>query len=103
MAISKSRVLTSVQPFVPVGAHAVDSTISASTTLTPETGATALLLQALTNNIRYTLDNSTPTASTGFQLEAGKLILIDVPSSGMTIKVIEETASASIQYQWGAY
>lgn len=103
MAISKQRVLSAGQPFVPVGAHAVDSTISASTTLTPAAGANALLLQALTQNIRYTLDGTTPTASTGFQLEASKLLLIDVPAGGMTIKVIEETASASIQYQWGAY
>lgn len=82
-----------------VGSHTTDSTISASTTITPAAGANAVLIQAYTNNIRYTLDGTTPTATTGFLLEAGKQVVIDYPASGMTIKVIEETASASVQWQ----
>jgi len=49
--------------FNPVGAHAEDTTVSAATTLTPPTGATKLLLQALAQNIRFTLDGTVPTAS----------------------------------------
>ena len=92
------RRLTRPQAAKILGSHTTDATISASTTITPHADANALLLQAFTNNIRYTLDGTTPTASTGFQLAAGEVLLIDLHSS-MTIKIIEETASASAQWQ----
>lgn len=85
--------------FVAQGAHGVDTTISTATTLTPPSGADALLLQAFTQAVRWTVDGTTPTASTGFQLPAGSSVLIEV-GDGQTVKVIEETATASIQYQW---
>ena len=90
------------KPFEPVGAHTQNSSLSSAVTLTPAAGATALLIQAYTNNVRYTLDGTTPTASKGFLLEAGKNLVIDV-GDDMTIKIIEETASASVDYQWGMY
>jgi len=80
--------------------HTQNSSLSSAVTLTTPAGANALLIQAFTQNIRYTVDGTTPTASKGFQLAAGSILLIDV-GADMTIKVIEETASASIDYQWG--
>jgi len=103
MAISRSRVLVTYQPPVPTGSHTEDATISAATTLTQPAGANAVLIQAETQNIRYTLDGSTPTATLGFIIEAGKKELIDVPTSGMTIKIIEEAASAKASWQWLVY
>ena len=69
--------------------------------MTPAAGADQLLIQALTQNVRMTLDSTTPTASVGFQLKAGDPPLLVAIGVGTAIKVIEETASASIQYQWG--
>lgn len=85
---------------VPVGAHSSGATISSATTLTPPAGATAILIQVLTQNIRYTLDGTTPTASVGFQLKAGEPATIIPWNDNMTLQVIQETATASLQYQW---
>lgn len=87
--------------FNPIGAHAEDTTVSSVTTLTPPTGATKLLIQALTQNVRFVLDESTPDANTGFQLKAGDPPMLIPLVAGQDIKVIEETASAVIQYQFG--
>jgi hypothetical protein len=84
----------------PVGDHTTDATISSATVLTPPvTGTQLLIIQAFTQAIRYTLDGTTPTASTGFRLAANESDVIPV-SVDAIVTVIEETASASIQYQW---
>lgn len=88
--------------FSPVGSHADGDDISSAATLTPATGATKLLIQALTQNVRFTLDGTTPTASKGFQLAAGDPAVVIPIGPNTTIKVIEETATADLQYQWGA-
>lgn len=89
--------------FIPIGAHNASppANWTVARTLTRATNATKLRIQALTQNVRYTLDGTAPTASLGFQIKAGDPpIEIPVPSAA-TIKVIEETATASVQYQWG--
>jgi hypothetical protein len=60
--------------------------------------ATHIEMQALTQNIRYTIDESQATATHGFQLAAGSISLIPVPNDG--VSVFEETAGAIIQYQF---
>jgi hypothetical protein len=60
--------------------------------------ATHIQLQALTQNIRYTIDGSQATATHGFQLAAGSISLIPVPNGG--VSVFEEAAGAIIQYQF---
>ena len=85
-----------------VGSHFDGTTISSATTLTPPTGATKIMIQALTQNVRYTLDGTAPEAAKGFQLLAGDPPLVIPLGSGMTIKVIQETATADLQYQWGS-
>lgn len=82
-----------------IGAHTEDASVSTATPLAPPTGANILIIQPITQNIRYTLDGTTPTASVGFRILANTVTFISV-GSGMTVNVIEETASASIQYQW---
>jgi hypothetical protein len=60
--------------------------------------ATHIQMQALTQNIRYTIDESQATATHGFQLAAGAISLVPVPNNG--ISVFEEVAGATIQYQF---
>jgi hypothetical protein len=92
--------------FRPAGAHTANSSLSSAVTLTPPTlsngePASQLLIQAFDQNIRLTLDGTTPTANTGFQIEpADRSVLIPV-ALDTTVKIIEETAGGSVQYQWG--
>jgi hypothetical protein len=89
------------QNFRPIGAHTKNAALSSVVTLTKKSNATKLLIQALSKNVSFTLDGSTPDATTGFQLVAGAApTLIDV-SGVAVVKVIEIAASATIQYQWG--
>jgi len=97
--ISSSQSITLPRDyFDPVGSHTQNSSLSSAQTLTKPAGASRIFLQALTQNIRVTLDGTTPTASKGFQVTSGEYIVI--PFGGTAIKVIEESASASIEYQW---
>lgn len=81
-----------------VGSHTANSSLSSAVTLTRPAGAQRIMIQAFTQNVRFTLDGTTPTASTGFRLDVGTYLVI--PFTGTAIKIIEETASASVQYQW---
>lgn len=85
----------------PVGAHTTNSSLSSAVSLTRPTGADVLVIQVFTQAVRYTLDGTTPSASTGFKLAAGEYRVIEV-GLATAVKVIEETTSASIQYQWMA-
>lgn len=87
-----------------VGAHTTNSSLSAAVSLTCPANASRILLQAFTQNVRFLFAETTntalvPTASVGFRLLAGERIDLSIPA-GTILKVIEETASASIQYQW---
>lgn len=84
----------------PVGDHTAVTDLDTAVTLTPPAGATQILIQALTANVRYTIDGSTPAASIGFVM----YVLADPMAirlgAGGTLKLIQETAGAAIQYQW---
>lgn len=88
--------------FTPVGSHSDGATISSATTLSKPAGATKLLIQALGQNVRFTLDGTAPTASKGFQLKAGDPPVVIPISASTVVKVIEETATADLQYQYGS-
>lgn len=88
--------------FEPVGAHQDGRTISSATTITPPTGATKWLVQALSQNVRYTLDGTAPTTSKGFQLKAGDPPVVIPLGVATVLKVIEETATAGLQEQFGS-
>lgn len=92
---------TSPKPFRTVGAHATNASLATAVTLTPASGATKLLIQALTQNIRVTLDGTTPTATLGFQIKAADPAVVIPIAPGTVVKLIEELATATIQYQWG--
>jgi hypothetical protein len=89
--------------FNPIGAHGGGTTFSLLTAVViprPE-GATKLRLQAFTQNVRYTLDGSDPSATRGFQLAAAATPLIILYEENTEITVIQESATAEIQFQWG--
>lgn len=88
--------------FDPVGSHSDGATISSATTLTPPTGATKILIQALEKNVRFTLDGTAPEAAKGFQLKAGDPPLLIPLGNATVLKVIQEEATADVQYQWGS-
>jgi hypothetical protein len=60
-----------------------------------------LLIQALNQSARYTLDGTTPTSTVGFQLTAGKDPYVIPLASGTVITIIEAAAACELQYQWG--
>jgi hypothetical protein len=96
---TQQELMESAVQYAPVGSHSSGTDISSATTLTKPVGAKQIMIQALTKNVRYTLDSTSPTASVGFQLVAGNSpVIIAVP--GNSIKVIQEAATASLQYQW---
>ncbi len=82
--------------------HSSSASLSSAFTITIASNVNKLLLQAITQAIRFTLDGTTPTATIGFELKADGTILEIPVVAGQTVKVIEETASAVIQYQQGA-
>lgn len=86
-----------------VGAHNSGLDISSAVQLSPSATynpgkAKKIVIQALTQAVRFTLDGTTPTASIGFQLKAGDPP-VTIPLEGVTLKVIEATATASLQFQ----
>jgi hypothetical protein len=91
--------------FAPLGAHtqynSLNTAKALTTALAKPTGATKVLMQAQTQNIRFTLDGSTPTASKGFQLKAGDPPMVVPLSASFTIQLIEETATAVLDFQYG--
>jgi len=60
--------------------------------------ATHLQIQALEQNVRYTIDGSPATIGFGFQLAAGAITTIPIPNLG--ISIFEEAAGAIVQFQW---
>lgn len=64
--------------------------------------ARGILMQALTQNIRYTLDGTAPTASTGFQLKASDPPRYMELDHRISLKVIREAAGAMLEYEFCA-
>ena len=95
------QVLSDALWFNPVGAHGTIALGTAGTAIAAATGANKVLIQALDQNIRYTLDGVAAGATFGFQLKAADPALI-IPLGGATVvKLVAETGTASLQYQWG--
>lgn len=87
------------KPFTPVGAHTQVTTLGSAVVLDPPAGATRILLQTVTQNIRYRLDGVNPVANVGFrQTPTDGPVTIECPGG---IRVIQESPSATIDYQWG--
>jgi hypothetical protein len=85
--------------FTPSGAHTENASLSSAVTLTKPEGAHAIIMQCFDQNVRYRLDGTNPDADTGFRLTAGNDPVV-IPVPGDDVRVIEETATATLQYQW---
>lgn len=87
-------------PARPVGAHGRDTSIDTATPIPIPDGARYVMLAAYAQNLRYTLDGTTPTTAIGF------LVVKDAPpvtiyvETGVTLQVISATAGAEVQYQF---
>lgn len=85
-----------VQPTL-IGAHAT-ATPSTAAALEKPTGATGIVLGALTADVYYTLDGTTPTASNGFVIKtAVEPQWVNLPVNA-TVTVF--SASGKVVYQW---
>lgn len=85
------------------GQHDSGLDISSAVTLTPPEDASRLVIQALDQNVRFTLDGvTTPTAAIGFRLTVGDPPRVITIAKDTIVQVIEELATASLQFQWGA-
>lgn len=84
----------------PVGAHTQNASLSSAATITVPSGAGKIVVQAITQNIRMTLDGTAPTTTKGFRITAGN-DPIAVPIGGATVlRFIEEIATATLEYQF---
>ena len=90
-----------ISEFYPLEEHISGIDISAAHQMTNAPGATKLLIQATANNIRFTLDGTTPTVAIGFQLIAGDPAIIIPITEDTIVTIIEETATSVVQFQWG--
>lgn len=88
--------------YKPDGSHQRLIGLSAVKTITFAPGQHSIILQALSQNVRITTDGSTPTPSgndTGFSLRAGDPPVRFDFAPGTVLKLIQEAASAVVQYQ----
>lgn len=86
----------------PLGATTHNASLSSAVTLTVPAQADWILISVQTQNVRVTLDGTTPTASLGLVLVADQDPIALPVVSGGTVKVIEEAASAAIDYNFWA-
>jgi hypothetical protein len=84
-----------------VGAQNSALDVSSAQTLTPPTGANKLMMGTATQNCRYTLDGSTPTATVGFLLSTAFPPVTITVTPSTIIRVIQVGATAVFTYQWG--
>lgn len=84
-----------------IGSHVQRSDLSTAQTITLPGGDVTIVMQAITQNIRYTLDGTAPTSSKGFRLSASATSpsRLEVPENA-TMKFIEEAATAVLDYQF---
>jgi hypothetical protein len=86
-----------------VGSHTQNTTLSSAQTVTVAavSGAVpnAILLSAQAQDICFTLDGTTPTATKGLILKAGAGAVLIPVKEGQVLKFFEFAASAKLDYQ----
>lgn len=89
-------------PIAPVNTHGSETLGGTKfSPVLPESPVRHLLVQALAQNIRYTLDGATdPTAAIGFQLVASDPSISIPMGPGVTPQFFREAGGAILQYQW---
>lgn len=95
------QVMTQPQPYMVIGYHTQISAPSTAQAIVVPENAGGVLIQAITQNIRITMDNFTaPTATRGFQIKAGDPAVYIPAVRGTQIRIIQEAASATVEYQF---
>lgn len=84
------------------GGHKTYTPGAAASTVYIPNNVRGILIQALTQNVRYTLDGTNPTASSGFQLKAGDPPLYIELDHRISLKVIRESSGAVLEYEFCA-
>jgi len=98
--------MVAIAPMYSIGYHQSRNDLAAAQTLAPPAGSHPryLMMQAIVQGVRYTMTvaaaPSTPTATFGFQLVASSPQIIIPVDAGIVVRVIEEAATAILQYQW---
>jgi len=64
------------------------------------TGSEHLMVQTHTQNVYYTLDGSTPSATSGFVLLTTQNPIIIEIGAGVIPKFLRAASGAILQYQW---
>ena len=90
-------------PFKPLEGQAHQSATLAATVLTlnTPTAAQEIVVQAVTENIRFTMDGTAPSATFGFQLVAGNVPVQITITQFTTLRFFREAAGAILEYQYG--
>ena len=108
MAIGKRPSVAEWQgPFIPSGTMGMSGLLSSVITLTPaDYGASPLcsklLISVHAQGAHFTLDGTDPSGTTGFHIDvAGGPYMIALGEDVVAVKVIEESASAVISWQFG--
>lgn len=70
-------------------------------TLNIPTGCETVLVQALTQNIRYTTNGTNPTATSGYRLTAGNDPISIPVTKNTVLKFISETTGAILEHEFG--
>lgn len=91
-----------ISKWSPIGSHTQNSTLSTVQSVTVPVGASSIILQVQTQNVRFTIDGTAPTSSKGFRVTAGNDPLGFSVKAGQVLKFIEEATSAVLDYQFVA-
>lgn len=84
----------------PIGNHTRVADVSSVVTIENSNAKTLKLwIQVEDQPVRYRVDGSDPTSTVGFLLAASEWIVLTVPSDN-SVKLLETTSAAVLQYQW---
>lgn len=102
-----TNVQESRRPSLSVGVIGRKTDLSTVQTVTIPAGSDLIYMQAITKDVRITLEGSTPShgggTPTGFILYAGQPAVEYPIASDTVIKAIETSASAELQYLFKKY
>ena len=90
-------------PVIPVGSHTqvTNATLASAQTLTAPSDCDGILWQNIgTQNISFTIDGTTPTATKGFLLFPTTEPRVVTVGGGITLKVIRVASGAALDYVW---
>ncbi len=90
---------TNLFSIVPIGGHTRNFLLGSPVVITIPANATGMLVQAGDQNVKYTINGTSPDVNVGFMLRT-----TDVPARidlfpGAKITFVEAVAGASINYQ----